>query len=205
MILCDIGNSSYHFYERELTFKEDVELFDPSTIKEKVYYVCVQQDIKEELKLLDNWIDISVYIDFKKYYETMGIDRIMACEAIDNGIIIDAGSAITVDRMERGLFQGGFIYPGVVAMEETYKNISQALAYSFNYKVDLDKMPKNSQDAVSYGYLKLLHTEVISYKSDIYLTGGDGAKLLALFPDATLDEMLLFKGMQKIIQRADIC
>lgn len=205
MILCDIGNTSYHFYERELTFKEDTKTFDPSTIKEKIYYICVNQKIKEDLKPLSNWIDISIYVDTKKYYETIGIDRIMACEAIEHGMIIDAGSAITVDKMNHGMFEGGFIYPGISAMEETYKNISKALSYSFNYKVNLDKMPKNSQDAVSYGYLKLLYNEVVSHNSDIYLTGGDAEIFLALFPEAIYDEMLLFKGMQKIIQRADIC
>lgn len=205
MILCDIGNTSYHFYEDALTFKEDTETFDPSTIKENIYYICVHPEIKKRLKVLTNWIDISIFVDYTNYYNTMGIDRIIACEAIDEGVVIDAGSAITVDRIKQGVFQGGFIYPGIAAIQETYKNISEALVYSFNYKVDLDKMPKNSQDAVSYGYLKLLHSEVIAQNCEIYLTGGDAEKLHALFPDAILDEMLLFKGMLKIIQRADIC
>jgi type III pantothenate kinase len=135
----------------------------------------------------------------------MGIDRIMACEAIDNGVVVDAGSAITVDIVKGGKFEGGFIYPGARAMSECYKNISSALAYSFNFEVDLDKMPKNSQDAISYGYLKLLRSEVNSYNMDIFLTGGDAMNFKKIFPASSVDEALLFRGMTNIMKRADLC
>lgn len=205
MLLCDIGNTSYHFYDGVHEKKEDAASFDPRAIKEKVYYICVNAKVHAKLKNLPNWIDLSLYVDRSNYYETMGIDRIVACEAIQSGIVIDAGSAITVDKVQEGVFMGGFIYPGVRAMEQTYKNISSALDYSFNYKVDLDKMPKNSQDAISYGYLKPLQAEVLSHNTELILTGGDAHKLSCVFPHATIDELLLFGGMQKIIQRAKLC
>ena len=129
----------------------------------------------------------------------MGVDRIFACEAIQNGVIVDAGSAITVDVVRDGKFQGGFIYPGINAMTKTYENISPALAYSFNFDVDLDRLPKNSQDAISYGFLKTLYSEVISYDMEIFLTGGDALELKKIFSDAIMDEILIFKGMKKII------
>lgn len=205
MLLCDIGNTSYHFYDGVHEKKEDAASFDPRAIKEKVYYICVNAKVHAKLKNLPNWIDLSLYVDRSNYYETMGIDRIVACEAIQSGIVIDAGSAITVDKVQEGVFMGGFIYPGVRAMEQTYKNISSALDYSFNYKVDLDKMPKNSQDAISYGYLKPLQAEVLSHNTELILTGGDAHRLSCVFPHATIDELLLFGGMQKIIQRAKLC
>ncbi len=135
----------------------------------------------------------------------MGIDRIMACEAIEEGVIVDAGSAVTVDIVKNGKFDGGFIYPGLRAMSECYKNISNALSYSFNFELDLDKMPKNSRDAISYGYIKLLQSEVKSYKMEIYLTGGDAFEFAKLFPASHVDEMLLFKGMKNIMKKANIC
>ncbi len=56
------------------------------------------------LKDLDNWIDISSKLDKSKYYETMGVDRMVASEAIVDGIIVDAGSAVTVDIVKKWYF-----------------------------------------------------------------------------------------------------
>lgn len=205
MLLCDIGNTTYHFFLEGKGYKEDVNLFDPSIVKEKVFYICVNPHVKKVLKELKNWIDLSLHVDMRKYYETMGVDRIMACEAIESGIIVDAGSAITVDVVKEGRFEGGFIYPGARAMSECYKNISSALTYSFNFEVDLDRMPKNSRDAISYGYLKLLQSEVKSYNMDIFLTGGDAMNFKKIFPASQVDEMLIFRGMTNIMKRANLC
>ncbi len=205
MLLCDIGNTSYHFCEEDKVYKRDVKLFEPSDIKEIVFYICVNPQVKILLHRLDNWIDLSPYVAMTNYYVTMGIDRIFACEAIESGIIVDAGSAITVDIVQNGVFEGGFIYPGVNAMSQTYKNISTALDYSFNFELDLDKMPKNSRDAISYGYLKTLYNEVIAHNMNIYLTGGDAKKFAFLFSQATIDETLIFKGMKKIMKKGNLC
>ncbi|WP_418641255.1 type III pantothenate kinase [Sulfurimonas sp. ST-27] len=199
MLLCDIGNTSYHFYDENRDYKEHVKSFDPSCIKEKVYYICVNKALHVNLRSLSNWIDLSEYIDKKKYYQTMGIDRIFAVESVSDGIIIDAGSAVTVDVVKNGQFMGGFIYPGIKAMQKTYENISPALAYSFNFECDLDIMPKNSQDAISYGYLKTLYSEVMSHNLPVILTGGDALEFKKIFRDAKVDEKLIFNSMKKII------
>ncbi|MBU0721124.1 type III pantothenate kinase [bacterium] len=205
MLLCDIGNTSYHFLDDTKEYKKSVHSFNPGEIKERVFYICVNPHAKNILKQYENWIDLSRHVEPTHYYKTMGVDRIFACEAIGEGIIIDAGSAITVDLVKGGIFGGGFIYPGIKAMSETYRNISPALDYSFNFELDLDKMPKNSQDAISYGYLKTLFSEVMSHNMDIFLTGGDAKKFAQIFPHATIDEMLIFKGMKKIMKKADVC
>ncbi len=205
MLLCDVGNTSYHFLDGTKEYKEDVKTFNPAPLHEQIFYICVNPNVKEILKELKNWIDLSSHVDMLHYYETMGVDRIFACEAIENGIILDAGSAVTVDLVKNGVFGGGFIYPGVRAMSQTYKNISKALDYSFNFEIDLDKMPKNSADALSYGYLKLLYNEVVAHGMDIYLTGGDATLFATLFRDAKVDETLIFKGMKKIMKKADLC
>ncbi len=201
MLLCDIGNTSYHFLDKNNGYKENVQNFNPQNVKEKVYYICVNTKIRNILEKLENWINLEEYISRKNYYSTMGIDRICACEAIKNGVIIDAGSAITVDVVDTGVFQGGFIYPGTKAMSEAYKNISPSLEYSFNYTLDLNTLAKNSRDAISYAYLKTLHREVTSHKKDIFLTGGDADKLCNIFPDAKINQHLIFDGMKKVLQR----
>ncbi|MCW9025771.1 MAG: type III pantothenate kinase [Thiovulaceae bacterium] len=200
MLLCDIGNTSFHFLDENEDYKEDVKTFDPTSVKKDVYYICVEPNIRKTLKELVNWIDISEKIDMSKYYNTMGIDRIVACEAVQNAVVVDAGSAITVDVVKNSIFQGGFIYPGSRAMNLTYKNISSALDYKFNYDLDTTKLPKNSQDAISYGYLKLLYSEVVSYKLPIILTGGDAFLFKNIFKDAEINERLIFEGMKKLIE-----
>lgn len=205
MLLCDIGNTTYHFFDEKKSYKEDAKLFNPLLIKERVFYICVNAEVKERIKGLENWVDLSLYVDRKKYYETMGIDRIMACEAIAHGVVVDVGSAITVDRVRESVFEGGFIYAGVRAMQSCYKNISVALEYSFNFELDLDKMPKNSRDAISYGYLKPFCAEVLSYGMPIYLTGGDAKLFESFFADAVVDDTLLFKGMKNIMKKANLC
>lgn len=205
MLLCDIGNSSVHFFDGKIDYKECVTSFNPSFTEENIYYICVNQHLKNRLELLENWIDLSLYVDLSNYYKTMGIDRVAACEAIQSGIIIDAGSAITVDLVKDGIFEGGFIYPGVKAMNEAYKNISSALEYSFNFELDLDKMPKNSQDAISYGFIKTLFAEVMSHEMEIYLTGGYAKEFSKVFKSASVDELLIFKGMKNIIKKANLC
>ena len=200
MLLCDVGNTSLHFLDRDKEYKKDVTVFDPSTVKEKVYFISVNAAINKKLFCLKNWINLALFIDKNKYYETMGIDRIFAVEALRDAVIIDAGSAITVDVVKEGVFLGGFIYPGIVAMQKTYANISPALEYSFNFECDLDIMPKNSQDAISYGYLKTLYCEVMSHKMPVILTGGDASKLKKIFHDAKIDKQLIFNSMKKIIK-----
>jgi len=205
MLLCDIGNTSLHFFDGLKEYKKDVKHFDSLSIQENVFYICVNPKLKEVLKLLKNWIDLSLHVEMSKYYETMGVDRIMAVEAVNDGVIVDAGSALTVDIVSNKKYAGGFIYPGTKSMAKTYSDISSALSYSFNFEVNLDKMPKNSQDAISYGYLKTLYSEVISHNKEIILTGGDAEKFAHIFPKAKIDKTLIFKGMKRIIKKANIC
>lgn len=205
MLLCDIGNTSYHFYENDQDFKHYIKDFNSQSIEERVYYISVNADVNKLLNECSNWINLEDYIDRKNYYETMGIDRIVALQDVDNAVVVDAGSAITVDLVKKGVFEGGFIYPGIKAMQECYKNISSALDYSFNFELTLDKMAKNSRDAISYGYLKAFVDEIESKNLPIILTGGDAMEFKKLFPDAKIDSELIFKGMKKIITKAGLC
>ena len=67
----------------------------------------------------------------------------------------------------------------------------------------MDKIPKNSRDAVSYGYLRLLYNEVMRHDLPIYLTGGNAKQLKQIFPDAVIDPELVFKGMQTLVAAMD--
>lgn len=207
MLLCDIGNTSYHFYDTvsQREWKEAAAGFAPSQIASRVYYVNVNSAVQPSLDKLSNWVDLRKYVAWEHYYDTMGIDRIMACEALTEGVIVDAGSAITVDVVRSGRFEGGFITPGLGALRSAYRSISPKLDSSFNFDMQLDKMPKNTTDAITYGVLGLLAQKVHSFALPVYLTGGDAPTLHPLFKTARLEPLLLFSGMQKIIQKAKLC
>lgn len=200
MLLCDIGNTTLHFWDGKRSWRESTEGFDPGSVQERVHYISVNARLDVLLSERDNWVDLRGFIDWSGYYETMGIDRVVACEAVEEGTIVDAGSAVTVDVVRSGRFEGGFIYPGIRAMAAAYAAISPRLEYSFNFELDLDKMPKNSRDAVSYGYLRTLYGEVVRHGGPIILTGGDAERFAPLFPSATVDRELIFKGMKKILE-----
>lgn len=207
MLLCDIGNTSYHFYDTETQrdWKERAAGFEPHSVREQVYYINVNPAVESALDALEHWIDLRGHVAWERYYETMGIDRIMGCEAVEEGVVVDAGSAITVDVVRAGGFEGGFIYPGLIALRQAYRAISPKLESSFNFDMQLDKMPKNTNDAITYGALGLLADKVRSFGLPVYLTGGDASTLKPLFQTARVEPLLLFAGMQKIIQKAKLC
>ena len=198
-LLCDIGNTNFSFSDGK---NISVEEFDISSLDEEVWFVSVNPYWERRLEGEENWINLRAFVDFSKYYTTMGIDRIMCCEAVEDAIVVDAGSAITVDMIIGTSHKGGYIYPGFKAMAKCYKDISPRLDVSFNFDLDLATMPRNTEDALSYGAIAPLisHITSLSDTLPVILTGGDAEKLLPLIPNAVIDRELVFKGMRKIIQ-----
>jgi type III pantothenate kinase len=205
MILCDIGNTSVDLFIDAKRSKFRVEDFDPATLCDDVYYVSVNASMDERIRDLANWHDLRAFIDSDKYYPTMGIDRIMVCEAVEEGVIVDAGSAITVDVMRGGVYEGGFISLGLRPAQEAYARLSNALDVSFNFEVDLAKMAKNTPDALSVGFLAPLVEKIERLGKPIYVTGGDGVLLSRFLSEAVVDEDLIFKGMKKLIEKGVKC
>ncbi|WP_295053778.1 type III pantothenate kinase [Sulfuricurvum sp.] len=205
MILCDVGNTSVDLFYVGKRTKLSAEDFDPATVQDSVYYVSVNASFNERIQNYTNWYDLRQLIDWEKYYPTMGIDRIMVCEAVEEGVIVDAGSAITVDVMRGDVYQGGFISLGLRSAQSAYANLSGALDVSFNFEVDLAKMAKNTPDALTVGFLAPLIEKIQSLGKPLYLTGGDAVLLSCFLPEATVDEELIFKGMKKLIEKGVKC
>ena len=205
MILCDIGNTSVDLFFGNSRTKLSVDDFDPMTLQDNVYYVSVNDAFNERIRHYEHWHDLRERIEWEKYYPTMGIDRIMVCEAITDGVIVDAGSAITVDVMRSGVYQGGFITLGVRASEEAYTRLSNALDVSFNFEVDLTIMAKNTPDAITVGFLAPLVEKIERLGKPLYVTGGDGRLLSRFLCEAIVDEDLIFKGMKKLIEKGSKC
>ena len=205
-ILCDIGNSFLHFYYSGKIWREDPGDITPKKPHIPIYYISVNPNF--EKKLLDSHkkcINLAPYIDVQTSYVGLGIDRKAACRALTQGVIVDAGSAITVDIVENRRHMGGYILPGIAAYKDLYKNISKALDTGLNLGVHLYSPPQNTADAISFGILKsiLFMIKHTSQSKKIYFTGGDGKFFSKFFENAIFDNTLVFKGMQSTLQEAE--
>jgi len=198
MVLVDIGNTNFHIYRNgEITDLKSIPSFN-----EKVYYISVNEE-KEAmlLKKNKNAINLKNYVKFPTEYEGLGIDRIMACMSVKNGVVVDAGSAVTIDVMEEGIHKGGIITPGIYAFKKSFATISKVLEFDIE-KIDLNKLPLNTQTALNYGSIGAIVSliERVGKNKKIYLTGGDGGFLLDFIKNATFVEDLVFRGMIKTIK-----
>ncbi len=196
-LLADIGNSRIHLYNG----KEVVHLLPDEAIEQygtkKVYYISVNHYLESRLKMETVWENIFNKIHIPGEYDTMGIDRKALCLSHHNGVFIDAGSAITVDVMERGIYKGGFIYPGLLALQKSYTSISPVLETALDTDISLTQLPRTTKGQISYGIIAPIKTliETFSQRKPLYVTGGDGRTLAGFFVNAVYDETLVFKGM----------
>jgi type III pantothenate kinase len=129
----------------------------------------------------------------------MGVDRKALCSSHESGIFISAGTAITVDIVEKGKYQGGFLLLGLKQYLEGYANISPALKTTLNRDINLEKLPKSTRDGISYGILAPIKCIVEKYRMDkrVYISGGDGRFLSSHFQNAIFDEKLIFLGIKR--------
>ncbi|ARR02135.1 pantothenate kinase, type III [Campylobacter vicugnae] len=200
MILCDIGNTNATFFDGRKIWNLSIDEFNTYEPKEKIYYINVNEKVAQKLSN-PLFINIEPYIKLNSTYIGLGVDRAAACYAINNGLIVDAGSAITLDLMANGCHIGGFIMPGITTTLSSLKNISPRLDIPLNSQVDLECLPQRTQDAISYGVIKPIVNLINDFASgkSIYFTGGDGEFLSRFFSQSLYDRMLIFRGMQRAI------
>lgn len=201
MYLCDIGNTNAKLNHNGKVWSLPISQFQHFSTSEKLFYISVNEEIDKTLEKRSNFINLEPYFNLDTIYQGMGIDRIAACMSVDDGLVVDAGSAITVDIMSNGMHLGGFILPGLMASQNCYSSISPKLSVMLNTAVDLEALPQDTVSAVSYGILKPL-ISLISENckgKHIFFTGGDGAFLSRFFPNSVYEKVLVFRGMQKII------
>jgi len=208
MILCDIGNTTYHFKKDKNSFKIGVdESLEKLPYYKKIYFISVNQKAtKIFLKKYPYAINLEDFIKFETAYEGMGIDRKIVCHHIKDGIIVDLGSAITVDIMKKGKHKGGFILPGIESYKSIYPNISKKLSFDFEKDTNLDKIPLSTNDAINYAILSAITLPIMAeykkYKTKIYFTGGDRNLLKNYFVTikTKYKKNMIFNSMKKIIQ-----
>jgi type III pantothenate kinase len=124
LILCDIGNSTFHFFidgkHKKYFLDEKLPKFD-----DEVYFISVNKSATKKLKESNPQSkSIKKLMKLETSYVGLGIDRAIASYFETDAIIVDAGSAITVDIMDKGKHLGGFILPGFRAFMKTYQKDS---------------------------------------------------------------------------------
>jgi len=203
MILCDVGNSRMHFLEKgavsHLGFDEGLSRYGDR----RVYFICVNDRMRERITdEAPGWIELDGAGLLKSDY---------------SGLVV-----------EKGAHKGGWIWPGVASFAEAYAGISPRLALDMDQNVDLSKLPCDTRSAVSFAVLapvkllvesfsklpcdtrsavsfavlapvKLL-VESYAARLPVTITGGDAHIFAPLFPEARVDEMLVFRGMEKMIK-----
>jgi len=206
MIVCDIGNTTVDCYHDGKVWTMTHAQFKDFVPKERVYYICVNEELSASLKHKSTFVNLEPYFEFDTIYQGLGIDRIAACSTINDGIIVDAGSAITVDIMSSGVHLGGFILPGLEAYARAYRSVSSRLDVTINPSVVLDALPQKTSDAISYGIVKpiILILEATCKDKRIFFTGGDGKFFSKYFSNAFFDRTLIFRGMLKTIKEAHL-
>ncbi|WP_201353575.1 type III pantothenate kinase [Hydrogenimonas urashimensis] len=206
MILCDIGNSRMHLYDgcrvEHLSHAEGLARY----ARQRVFFISVNESVRRKIGRLGlPWIDLSEKHLLKTAYKGLGIDREAACLGIEEGVVIDAGSAVTVDLMEEGRHLGGWIWPGLERMLGAYRSISDKLDVTLNPDVSLERLPLDTRDAVSFAMLGSIAALVAKHAKAkrVVVTGGDAAVIARTIPGAVIDETIVFKGMKKMIKDSE--
>lgn len=231
-IYLDIGNSSLKLASEEkgnwkILLKHPLNDLDSaiSVIKQKSKERLVISSVRKDIL---NWIlssvgrEIVTVLDASQIPknrlnydtpDTLGLDRYLVCYAARNlanksVIVIDAGSACTIDFMNRsGTFEGGIIMPGLGTLKST---ISEKLP---ELPVPPEEIPvifpgKSTAESIQWGayrgYAESVKQFLLKYlqeqpDAEIFITGGD-ARFLShqLSKDFKIEirEFLHFEGMR---------
>ena len=149
--------------------------------------------------------------------QTTGLDRLLnvrgaMCLWPDSAvIIIDAGTATTVDLVTEDTFQGGAILPGLALSAKALHDHTDALPL-----IKTDNLEPNSMDPVGrstteaiqagvllghVGAIRELVTRVILRHPDatVVLTGGSRSQLATSFPEAQVEPWLGIRAMASLV------
>lgn len=201
MILADIGNSNIHILDKSELYHLNLDEAIKRYAKKEVLYICVDRAKQEIIEAKTKWQDISSKIILNGAYSTMGVDRRALCLSYENGLFIDSGSATTIDLVENGYYQGGFITLGFYSYFDSFLKISPALEMGKLEDIDIDTLPKGTLKQLSYGIIAPLLSEIkrVSKGLPIYITGGGGKILASYLKEATYDETLIFRGIKRAL------
>ena len=202
-ILCDIGNTTYSFLidDKIKKFALDEEILIEKD--NKIYFVSVNKQAVNKLKQkFKDTINLAPFFKIKSNYcPNLGIDRVALIYGIKNAILVDFGSAITIDIVKKSNHLGGYILPGFQTLKNIYPKISSKLDFKFILSEDL---PTCTDEAISNSIFNMITLPIINlkekYKLPLIFSGGDG-EYFAKKLGAVYDEKLVFKHMKEVIKQ----
>lgn len=149
---------------------------------------------------------------------TLGADRVAAAVGVaDKGsvLLVDAGTAVTLDLVEGGAFRGGNISPGLRLRFHSLHDFTSRLPL-VGAQGDLPPFGYDTETAIRAGVMRGLVYEIAgtwrraAEKYDdlkLILTGGDAAVLLPLLRDAGIgvetDPDAVGRGLVRIFNYAE--
>lgn len=235
-LIIDIGNNSAKFFLfkddaiilhgrrdcKNLDFIEDLirEYAVESLIVSSV--IGVDEKWKSTIKKACErtvWFDGTTPTEIKIDYrtpETLGSDRLAAAVGAKNEapgrnlLVIDAGSAITIDFIDAdGHFKGGNISPGVKMRLTALHRLTDRLPL-VKKEGDTPSFGYDTETAIRSGVIRGICHEIDGYINFvkekypdvlIFLTGGDEKTLVYNIKNRTFaDKFLVAKGLNKILR-----
>ncbi len=159
-------------------------------------------------------------IVFLSKVEGMGFDRILGLIGATSYsepplITVDCGTAVTINVLDENFsILGGAIFAGAYTQKNTLSALSEKLVqYKLNFATNT--LGDNTSNALSFGIVigtsgavqKIIENIKETYNFDnpsIFFTGGYGGKILQhindVYPYASYDEFLIFRGMAKLYE-----
>ncbi len=167
----------------------------------------------QRVRMLDDPTELPLRVLLERP-DHVGVDRLLDAVAANSrrkagvpAVVIDAGSAVTVDLLDaNGAFLGGAILPGMRLMAKALHDYT-ALLPLLAPPEKPPAVPGTSTPAameagifwaVAGGVQALigLSGAALGWPGHIFLTGGDGGRLQAAFPEAQLWPEMTLEGIR---------
>ena len=165
----------------------------------------------------DRQTPVPIAIDYNR--ATLGTDRIAAAVgavelygADKQMVVIDAGTAITIDYIDCGVFCGGNISAGVdMRFEVLHSNTSSLpLCSPKSVEGELPQLGKTTEDAIIFGVMQSVFYEVKGYidafcekneKNLIIFIGGDAEYFVNRIKNAIFaGRKIIYSGLNRILE-----
>jgi type III pantothenate kinase len=175
------------------------------------------RDRGNRVRLLTDYRAVPIRVDVE-VPEMVGIDRLLDAIAVvphippgHRGVVIDAGSAVTVDLVEReGVFRGGAILPGLRLMGRALRDHTAQLPLVESFADDHPPLPaRNTTAAIAAGIFYAVSGGIERLVEEyeravgpvfIAVAGGDAEQLRLLrHPPDLVNPWLTLDGLRRAV------
>ena len=225
LLVCDFGHSRFkvHLYSEHLTQRWILPLkpfswpeqIDPSSVREMLFVGthqahrlrvdshCSQRGFPAGIQL---GVDCKVPLLLAEGIHGVGNDRLAQALGAEQekpqarNLIVSAGSALVIDLVQQGQFQGGMIGLGWKIYGETMAKINPLLV---TQEQELLKYPgKKTSEAVALGWQECARGAIERNAlgcDHVFFTGGDSQQFSSVFPKGLFRPWLGVDAMAKAL------